>query len=146
MPECEGGRMRIPVRMAVIVSVAMVALAPSGPRPQASTLRNLQGPERSPLDIAKVLAARYPAQPIMSYIPALSWSASFRLAALTGEDRWKDKQRRDTQPFWWGATPAIAEPYHLASLAGHLAFADAGTLDGNAAAAALARKAADFIL
>ena len=82
----------------------------------------------------------------MSYIPALAWSGSFRLAALTGEDRWKEKPRREMQPFLSGATPAIAEPYQLASLAGHLAFADAGTLDGNAAAAALAQKAADFIL
>jgi len=138
--------MRIPVRMAVTVSVAMVALAPSGPRLQASTLRNLQGSERSPLDIAKVLAARYPAQPIMSYIPALSWSASFRLAALTGEDRWREKPRREMQAFLSGVRPAIAEPYQLASLAGHLAFADAGTLDGNTVAAALAQKAADFIL
>src|SRR2546427_11077573 len=123
-------RMRIPVRVAVTVSVAM-ALAPSGPRLQASTPRNLQVPDRSPLDIAKVLAAKYPAQPIMSYIPALSWSASFRLAALTGEDRWREKPRREMQAFLSGVRPAIAEPYQLASLAGHLAFADAGTLDGN---------------
>src|ERR1700688_4707971 len=141
-------RMRIPVRVgvAVTVSVAMAAMAPSGPRLHAFTPSNLEVPERSPLDIAKVLAARYPAQPIMSYIPALSWSGSFRLAALTGEDRWRDKPRRDMQAFLSGVTPAIAAPYQLASLAGHLAFADAGTLDGNAAAAALAQKAADFIL
>jgi rhamnogalacturonyl hydrolase YesR len=136
--------MRIPV--AVTVGIAMAALVPSGPRLQAVTPPNLQRPERSPLDIAKILAAKYPAEPIMSYIPALSWSGSFRLAALTGEDRWKEKPRRDMQAFLTGATPAIAEPYQLASLAGHLAFADAGTLDGNAAAAALAQKAADFIL
>jgi unsaturated rhamnogalacturonyl hydrolase len=139
-------RMRIPLLVAVTVSVAMAALARSGPRPQASTPPNLQAPERSPLDIAKVLAAKYPAQPIMSYIPALSWSGSFRLAALTGEDRWREKPRREMQSFLSGATAAIAEPYQLASLAGHLAFADAGTLDGNATAAVLAQKAADFIL
>jgi unsaturated rhamnogalacturonyl hydrolase len=138
--------MRIPVRVAVGVSVAMAAMAPSDQRLQATTRPNLQGRERSPLEIATVLAVKYPAQPTMSYIPALSWSGSFRLAALTGEDRWKEKPRRDMQPFLSGSTPAIAEPYQLASLAGHLAFADAGTLDGNAAAAALARKAADFIL
>src|SRR6202521_3547042 len=139
-------RIRIPVRVAVTVSVAMSALAPSGPRLRASTPPSLQVPERSPLDIAKVLAAKYPAQPIMSYIPALSWSRSFRLAALTGEDRWKEKPRREMQAFLSGVTPAIAEPYQLASLAGHLAFADAGMLDGDAAAAALAQKAADFTL
>jgi unsaturated rhamnogalacturonyl hydrolase len=102
--------------------------------------------DRSPLSIARVLAAKYPAQPIMSYIPALSWSGSFRLAALTGESQWKDKPRRQMQPFLAGTTPALAEPYQLTSLAGHLAFADAGAMDANADAAALARKAADFIL
>ena len=29
-----------------------------------------------PLAIARILAAKYPAQPIMSYIPALSWSSN----------------------------------------------------------------------
>jgi rhamnogalacturonyl hydrolase YesR len=82
----------------------------------------------------------------MSYIPALSWSGSFRLAGLTSEDRWREKPRREMQPFLEGTTPAIAEPYRLTSLAGHLALADAAALDGNAAAGALARKAADFIL
>ena len=43
--------MRIPVRMAATVSVAMLALVPSGPRPQASTLGNLQG--------ARAIAARH---------------------------------------------------------------------------------------
>src|SRR5262245_59225056 len=105
--------MRIPVRIAVTVSVAMLALAPSGPRLQASTLRNLQGPERSPLDIAKVLAAKYPAQPLMSYIPALSWSGSFRLAALTREDRWREKPRREMHACLSGAPPAMPTPYQL---------------------------------
>src|SRR6202043_2775262 len=134
------------VLVALTVSVAIAALAPSDPRLQASTPPTLQVPERSPLDIARVLAAKYPAQPIMSYIPALSWSGSFGLAALTGEDRWREKPRRHMQAFLSGVTPAIAAPYQLASLAGHLAFAHAGTFDGNAAAAALAQKAAAFIL
>ena len=100
---------------------------------------------RNPLDIARVLAARYPAQPIMSYIPALAWSGSFRLAALTGEDRWREKPHADMAAFLSGQTPPIAEPYRLTSLAGHLAFADAAALDKNAAAGALAAKAAQFI-
>ena len=102
--------MRIPVRMAVTVSVAMLSLTPSGQRLQASTLRNLQGPERSPLDIAKVLAATYPAQPIMSYIPALSWSGALRLTRLTKDSQFADKARREMQPLISGETPAIAEP------------------------------------
>src|SRR5688572_20434620 len=103
-------------------------------------------PARTPLSIARVLAARYPESAIMSYIPALSWSGSLRLAALTGEDRWKDKPRREMQPFISGEKPAIAAPYQLTSLAGHLAFSDLGEMDGNDAAAALAQRAADFML
>jgi rhamnogalacturonyl hydrolase YesR len=92
------------------------------------------------------MAARYPANPIMSYIPALSWSGSLRLADLTGESRWREKPHSEMLPFISGERAAIAEPYLLTSLAGHLAFSDAGAWEGNAAAAELAKKAADFIV
>ncbi len=99
----------------------------------------------NPLAIARVLAARYPAQPIMSYIPALSWSGSLRLSALTGEPQWREKAMKEMQPFITGETPAIAEPYRLTSLAGHLALADAGRLDHNDAARGRALVAAAFM-
>jgi rhamnogalacturonyl hydrolase YesR len=99
-----------------------------------------------PLEVARWMAARYPANPIMSYIPALSWSGSLRLAELTGEARWREKPHREMMPFITGERPAIAEPHLLTSLAGHLAFSDAGAWEGNAAAAELARKGADFIM
>ena len=35
----------------------------------------------APLEIARVLAARYPESPIMSYIPGVAWSGALRLAA-----------------------------------------------------------------
>ena len=59
----------------------------------------------------------------MSYIPALAWSGSFRLASITGDDRRREKPRREMQAFLSGTAPAIAEPYLLTSLAGHLATA-----------------------
>jgi rhamnogalacturonyl hydrolase YesR len=130
----------MPARRSLVSKVVMSVLLGLAPAAQEAPR------ERSPLDVARVLAERYPAAPVMSYIPALSWSGAMRLAALTKEDRWWEKPRREMQPFLAGATPAIAEPYLLTSLAGHLAFADAGRLDGNAEAAALAQKAADFIL
>lgn len=99
-----------------------------------------------PLAIARVLAARYPAQPIMSYIPALSWSGSLRLSAMTGEPQWRDKAMKDMQPFIAGQTPTIAEPYRLTSLAGHLAFADAGSLANDDATRGRALVAAAFIM
>jgi hypothetical protein len=89
-------------------------------------LLGAQSPAADPLEIARILAARYPAQPIMSYIPALSWSGQLRLAAITGEAKWREKALRDIEAFTSGRTPAIAEPYRLTSLAGALAFVDAG--------------------
>jgi len=101
---------------------------------------------RQPLDVARLLAAKYPENPIMSYIPGLAWANSLRLAQLTVEDKWKEKPRRDMQQFLSGEKPGIAQPYQLTSLAGHLALSDLGEIDKNAEASALARKAADFIL
>jgi unsaturated rhamnogalacturonyl hydrolase len=69
-----------------------------------------------------------------------------RLSKLTGDAKFHAKARRELQPFLTGAKPAIAEPYQLTSLAGHLALADLATFDGSAAADQLARKAADFLL
>ena len=66
---------------------------------------------RAPLDVARLLAPKYPAQPIMSYIPALSWSGALRLARITGEARFRDKPIAEMTPFVSGAKPAIAEPY-----------------------------------
>ena len=102
--------------------------------------------DAEPLAIARILAAKYPAQPIMSYIPALSWSGSMRLSALTKEPQWREKAGKDMQAFLSGQTPPIAEPYRLTSLAGALAFADAFTINGDAPSGALSQKVAAFML
>jgi rhamnogalacturonyl hydrolase YesR len=93
-----------------------------------------------------VLASRYPENPSMSYIPGVAWSGALRLGALTREDKWKERPRREMQPFLSGDKPAIAQPYLLSSLAGPLALSDLGEVDGNKEAATLAQHAADFIL
>ena len=82
----------------------------------------------------------------MSYIPALSWSSQLRLTTLTKEPQWREKANKDIQAFVSGQTPAMAEPYRLTSMAGALAFADAASMNGDAAAGALAQKVAAFIL
>lgn len=101
---------------------------------------------RTPVEVARLLAPRYPAQPSMSYIPALAWSGALRLAEKTGDATFREKPLADMSPFLSGATPAIAEPYLLTSLAGHLALSDLGVMRQNEEASALARKAADFML
>jgi rhamnogalacturonyl hydrolase YesR len=100
----------------------------------------------APLDVARVFAARYPEAPSMSYIPALAWSGALRLSILTGESRWADRARREMQPFLSGEKPTVGEKPQLASLGGHIAFADLVLLEQQSAAADLARKAADLIL
>ena len=99
-----------------------------------------------PLTVARILAAKYPAQPIMSYIPALSWSSSIRLSLLTKEPQWREKANKEIQAFVSGQTPAVAEPYRLTSMAGALAFVDAASMNGDTAAGALGNKVAAFIL
>jgi hypothetical protein len=105
-----------------------------------------QGTATDPLAIARILAAKYPAQPILSYIPALAWSNSMRLSELTAEPQWKEKAARDLAAFTSGKTAVLAEPYRLTSLAGALALADAGTLMGDTAARDLAVKVGLFMI
>lgn len=93
-----------------------------------------------PLAVARVLAARYPAQPIMSYIPALSWSNSLRLSEMTGEPQWREKAAREMAAFTADPAKAKAEPRRLTSLAGALAFADAWRMNRDAASQALAME------
>ena len=102
-------------------------------------------PPAEPLAIARVLAARYPAQPIMSYIPALSWSSQLRLTTLTKEPRWLEKAAKDMEQFS-AATPAMVEPSRLTELAGALAFSDYAAITNHARSGDLAKRAADLMV
>jgi hypothetical protein len=110
--------MKIAARFVLLIIAATAVTA-------AQTPATTTAGTTEPLAIARILAAKYPAQPIMSYIPALSWSGQMRLTELTGEPQWREKALKDMEAFRSGKTPAIAEPYRLTSLAGAFAFADA---------------------
>src|SRR5918995_6413077 len=123
----------------ICVALALASLAVAAlPADQTATA--------DPLEIARILAARYPAQPIMSYIPALSWSGQLRLSLLTGEPQWREKAMKDIHAFTSGHSPAITEPFRLTSLAGALAFAEAGTIANDRRATVLFAKVAYFML
>jgi unsaturated rhamnogalacturonyl hydrolase len=124
---------------------SFIAGLPAGERSPLRTALDARM-ARTPLDLAMMLAAKYPANPIMSYIPALSWSGAITVSALTKDPQYRDRARAQMTPFLTGERPPIAEPHQLTSLAGHLALADLVTLERDAAAGALATKAADFIL
>ncbi len=133
-----------PALVAAAVRTLVEGLRLNGPSPLRRALTDRQA--RAPLDLARTLAGKYPAAPIMSYIPALSWSGALRVSRLTGEPRFRDRAVAQMQPFLAGEKPAIAEPYQLTSLAGHQALFDLAAAEANATAAAAARQAADFIL
>jgi rhamnogalacturonyl hydrolase YesR len=110
----------------------------------AITIQAPTAPE--PLAIARILAARYPAQPIMSYIPALSWSGSLRLSEMTGESQWREKAEKDMAPYTADRARAKAEPRRLTSLAGAFAFDDAWRLTRSSAAQAVAMEVAMLMM
>jgi rhamnogalacturonyl hydrolase YesR len=103
-------------------------------------------PAAEPLAVARILAAKYPVQPIMSYIPALSWSGSLRLSELTGEPQWREKAEKDMERFIADRALAKAEPRRLTSLAGALAFADDWVLAHNAPAQAVYMEVAMLMM
>jgi unsaturated rhamnogalacturonyl hydrolase len=79
---------------------------------------------RTPVEIATLLAHRYPASPAVSYIPAVAWSNTLRLAARLGDAGLVENVRNQMAPFLSGETPTVTEPYRLTSLAGLFAFVD----------------------
>jgi rhamnogalacturonyl hydrolase YesR len=117
--------------------IALLALVPQYPAAQSAA---------EPLDVARILAAKYPAQPAMSYIPALSWSGSLKLSELTGEPKWREKVEKEIEPFTSDRTRTTAEPRRLTSLAGALAFADAWVLTRDSAAQAVYMEVAALMM
>ena len=99
-----------------------------------------------PLDVARIVAERYPREMSLGYIPALVWSGSLRLSSLTGDDRWRQKARREMEPFISGEKAVVVPPYTLPGLSGYLALADLADADKTAPAAAQVRRAVDLVL
>ncbi len=97
---------------------------------------------RDPLAIARVLAARYPQKPSMSYIPAVAWANTLRLAMITGDDAWRVKVRDQTQPWIADGRVMPADQKQLTSLAGYMIFSDIAAADGNATARSLLLESA----
>ena len=105
-----------------------------------------QAPSTDPLETARILAAKYPAQPIMSYIPAMAWWNSLRLSEMTGEARWREKAEKDLAPFIADRALTRAEPRRLTSLAGGFAFFEDWRLSRNSAAEAVALEIAPLMM
>ncbi|MBM3773401.1 MAG: hypothetical protein FJW27_19350 [Acidimicrobiia bacterium] len=143
-----GARLAVGAFVTTSVRGSGAGMAQAAPAVQSQAAQPFEALKTStaPLDVARRMAERYPMAPIMSYIPALAWSGALRLSARTKEPRWGDKAKMEMRPFLSGEKPVTSEKNSLASLGGHIAFADLALSEGHKAAADLAKAAADLIL
>ena len=105
-----------------VASLQKLMIAPRGRSPLHQTL--IARVERQPLAIARVLARRYPETPAISYIPALAWAQTLRLAAITNDESLRQKVWRETRPWIAGEKPLFGDRVQLTAVAGTLIFAD----------------------
>jgi unsaturated rhamnogalacturonyl hydrolase len=102
---------------------------------------------RAPIDIARLLAARYPAAPAISYIPALAWINTLKLSTITGDQALRAKVLAQIQPWLSGEKPLLGDRIQLTTVAGTMVFAELAKADpSNAAARRLAIEGADAAL
>ena len=126
-----------------------LAIANEPSRPARSPLHEAISSRiaRSPLDIAKLLAGRYPAAPSISYIPALAWIKSLELAARTGDAALRSKVMTQVQPWLSREKSLLGDRIQLTTVAGTMVFAEMAKADAaNGAARTLALEGADAAL
>jgi unsaturated rhamnogalacturonyl hydrolase len=99
---------------------------------------------RPPLDIAHVLAKKYPGTPSISYIPAVSWINTLRLAATFNDATLRKKVLDQVAPWLSGEKKMFGDRIQLTSVAGAMVFADLAKGGGVEGAAKLATEAAEL--
>ena len=119
-----------------------LARAPAGRSPLRDVLADRIA--RDPLELARVLARRYPGTPSISYIPALAWVHSLRLAALDGDPSLRGKVMAEVRPWLSGARPLFGDRISLAAVAGTMIFSELAQSPGGDRDAA-ARLAAEGV-
>lgn len=97
---------------------------------------------REPLDIARMLARRYPQNPLVSYIPSVSWFNLLRLTDATHDPSFAAAVRQQTQPWTSGARPLFGDRIALTAAAGTMIYAELAER-GDEPARALAFQGAD---
>jgi len=141
-----GGSFQLPdVRVTRIPAAAVRDVLPGmlTPAPDMSALRKrvLDRVQRAPLDIARVLAKRYPETPSISYIPSVAWNRTLRLSAMTGDASLRAKVLEQTKPWLSGEKKLFGDRIQLTSVAGTLIFAELAA-SGETAAGPLADEGA----
>jgi len=80
--------------------------------------------QRDPLAIARLLARRYPETPSISYIPAVAWTETLRLAVITNDESLREKVRQQIQPWMAGEKKLFGDRIQLTAVAGTMIFAE----------------------
>ncbi len=101
---------------------------------------------REPLDVARLLARRYPAAPSISYIPALAWVHALRLAEMDGDASLRDMVLEDVGPWLSGDRPLFGDRISFAAIAGTMIFSEIARSPGADGAAAARLAAAGLAL
>jgi len=117
---------QVPVEsIAVENAAAALGALLAGPRERSpSHAEMLERVRRPPLDVARLLARRYPETPAISYIPALSWIGALRLAVIDRDDRLSAKVLDEVAPWTKGEKKLFGDRIQLTSVAGAMAFGE----------------------
>ena len=101
-------------------------------RDRQSPLRNVLNRRmaRDPLTVARLMARRYPGTPSISYIPALAWVHTLRVADMDGDASLRDKVMEEVNPWLSGEQPLLGNRISFAALAGTMIFSTLAGLPG----------------
>ena len=106
---------------AAVMREALVR-APDRPSPLRDVLADRIA--RNPVELARVLARRYPGTPSISYIPALAWVHSLRLAAIDDDASVRDEVMGEIRPWLSGERPLFGDRISFAAVAGTMIFSE----------------------
>ena len=101
-------------------------------RDRQSPLRNVLNRRmaRDPLTVARLMARRYPGTPSISYIPALAWVHTLRVAEMDDDAALRDKVLEEVRPWLSADRPLFGNRISFAALAGTMIFSHLTGLPG----------------
>ena len=85
---------------------------------------------RDPLTVARLMARRYPGTPGISYIPALAWVHTLRLAEMDDDASLRDKVMEEVGPWLSGDRPLFGDRISFAAVAGTMIFSEIARSSG----------------
>ena len=127
---------------ALMEAVLKEAIAPSVSEVHATLAGRTA---RDPAAIARVLAERYPQNPIVSYIPSVAWANTLRLADITKDDGLRRRVLDHVRPWLSRERPLFGDRISLTAVAGTMIYADLAER-GEASARELAVQGAEAAL